>query len=370
MATFKVQFRRGTTAEHTTFTGAQGEITYDTETNQLVLHDGVTPGGHRIPLITDVPTDLNQLTDANDVLPQLMPTTTGTWYGSRAFFACGSDTSTKRIEYINIDTLGNGTVAGNNLERRYFSTSVSDSNRIVTMGARYNYTPDTTTAEYFDIASTVTAQEFGTLSKPVDQATSTSDGLYGLVTGPSQGTYSEISYIIIQLPGDSQDFGDLSNNRWGTAAGGDQNIAIFAGGQYGSYFQNTIDTISYSTPGTATSHGQLNRATRDLGATSNDTRTVFHIGRTAHAEAYSRRVEYITTATGGTATGVAGQSQYDQAFVEMANNGTRLVSQGSYSNSVIWERVQYQDMNTLADAADFGTLTDGKTGRAAASGNP
>ena len=69
MATFKVQFRRGTTAEHTTFTGAQGEITYDTETNQLVLHDGVTPGGHRIPLITDVPTDLSQLTDENEALP-------------------------------------------------------------------------------------------------------------------------------------------------------------------------------------------------------------------------------------------------------------------------------------------------------------
>ena len=69
MATFKVQFRRGTTAEHTTFTGAQGEITYDTETNQLVLHDGVTPGGHRIPLITDVPTDLSQLTDDGAALP-------------------------------------------------------------------------------------------------------------------------------------------------------------------------------------------------------------------------------------------------------------------------------------------------------------
>ena len=69
MATFKVQFRRGTTAEHATFTGAQGEITYDTETNQLVLHDGVTPGGHRIPLITDVPTDLSQLTDDGAVLP-------------------------------------------------------------------------------------------------------------------------------------------------------------------------------------------------------------------------------------------------------------------------------------------------------------
>ena len=190
------------------------------------------------------------------------------------------------------------------------------------------------------------------------------------MTGSAQGTYSEIAYITIQTPGDAQDFGDLSSNRFGCAAGGDQNIAIFAGGQYGSYYQNIIDTVSYSTPGTATSHGYLSTVTRNVGATSNDTRTVFHIGRTAHASAYSKQVQYLTTATGGTASLATGQGQYNQAYAQMTNNGTRLVSQGAYEIQNFYEKVQYQEMNTLAEAQDFGILADGVHGRAAASGNP
>jgi hypothetical protein len=37
--------RRGTTAEHSTFTGLVGEITVDTDKDTVVVHDGVTPGG-------------------------------------------------------------------------------------------------------------------------------------------------------------------------------------------------------------------------------------------------------------------------------------------------------------------------------------
>ena len=43
---YAVQFRRGTTLEHSTFTGAVGEVTINTTTNQLIVHDGTTVGGH------------------------------------------------------------------------------------------------------------------------------------------------------------------------------------------------------------------------------------------------------------------------------------------------------------------------------------
>lgn len=43
--TTQVQFRRGTTAEHALFTGAQGELTIDTDKNMAVIHDGQTTGG-------------------------------------------------------------------------------------------------------------------------------------------------------------------------------------------------------------------------------------------------------------------------------------------------------------------------------------
>jgi hypothetical protein len=44
MAT-QIQFRRGTTAEHSTFTGAVGEVTVDTTKDTAVVHDGSTVGG-------------------------------------------------------------------------------------------------------------------------------------------------------------------------------------------------------------------------------------------------------------------------------------------------------------------------------------
>ena len=48
MSAFALQLRRGTTAEHSSFTGLVGEITVDTTKDTIVVHDGVTAGG--VPL--------------------------------------------------------------------------------------------------------------------------------------------------------------------------------------------------------------------------------------------------------------------------------------------------------------------------------
>ena len=45
MAT-ELKLRKGTTAEHSTFTGAEAEVTFDTDKNTIVGHDGATAGGY------------------------------------------------------------------------------------------------------------------------------------------------------------------------------------------------------------------------------------------------------------------------------------------------------------------------------------
>ena len=45
MANYTVQLRRGTTAEHSSFTGAAGEITVNTSNNSIHVHDGSTAAG-------------------------------------------------------------------------------------------------------------------------------------------------------------------------------------------------------------------------------------------------------------------------------------------------------------------------------------
>ena len=64
-----LKLRRGTTSQHSSFTGAEGEVTVDTTKVTVVVHDGSTAGG--IPLakesaLSTINTDL-----VNDTTPQL-----------------------------------------------------------------------------------------------------------------------------------------------------------------------------------------------------------------------------------------------------------------------------------------------------------
>lgn len=48
MPNIQVKLRRGTTAQHAGFTGAEGEVTVDTDKETLVVHDNATAGGHEL----------------------------------------------------------------------------------------------------------------------------------------------------------------------------------------------------------------------------------------------------------------------------------------------------------------------------------
>jgi len=49
-----IQRRRGTTSQHSSFTGLAGEITIDTDLNTVIVHDGSTAGGFRLAKYTEV----------------------------------------------------------------------------------------------------------------------------------------------------------------------------------------------------------------------------------------------------------------------------------------------------------------------------
>lgn len=44
----RVKLRRGTSNQHTTFTGSAGEVTVDTTDFSLRVHDGSLAGGHKV----------------------------------------------------------------------------------------------------------------------------------------------------------------------------------------------------------------------------------------------------------------------------------------------------------------------------------
>ena len=55
-----LKLRRGTTTQHGSFTGAEGEVTIDTDKDVPVVHDGSTAGGH--PVAAE---DMSNVTAAN-----------------------------------------------------------------------------------------------------------------------------------------------------------------------------------------------------------------------------------------------------------------------------------------------------------------
>jgi hypothetical protein len=61
-----LQLRRGTTTEHSSFTGVEGEVTVNTTKDTLVVHDGSTQGGFELALAdgTNVTVSTEQVQDA------------------------------------------------------------------------------------------------------------------------------------------------------------------------------------------------------------------------------------------------------------------------------------------------------------------
>lgn len=50
----QLKIRRGTAVQNDAFTGAEAELTYDTTSKGLRIHDGETQGGHEVPVLIAV----------------------------------------------------------------------------------------------------------------------------------------------------------------------------------------------------------------------------------------------------------------------------------------------------------------------------
>ena len=75
----KILIKRGTGAQNDAYTGMNGELTIDTDTHTLRVHDGVTAGGFKTKFDGDynsltnkpaIPADVSELTDTNGLLTQ------------------------------------------------------------------------------------------------------------------------------------------------------------------------------------------------------------------------------------------------------------------------------------------------------------
>ena len=98
----QVQFRRGTTAQNNSFTGAAGELSVNTSNSTIRVHDGSTPGGSELATIASTSSATNL--------------TTGTLNSARlptSGVAAATYGNATLIPSITVDTLGRITSASN-----------------------------------------------------------------------------------------------------------------------------------------------------------------------------------------------------------------------------------------------------------------
>ena len=153
--TKQVQRRRGTSTQHTSFTGAEGEISVNTTNKSIHVHDGSTAGG-----VEAARADLTNVSDAN-----LNAALSGNTLSSLTITSVD----------INGGTIDGAVIGGSSAAAGTFTTVTASGD--LTIADKIVHSGDTNTAIRFPAADTVTVETSG-----VERLRVTSGGDVGIGT--------------------------------------------------------------------------------------------------------------------------------------------------------------------------------------------
>ena len=272
--------------------------------------------------------------------------------GARGIYAMSYQPSTSdRIEYITIPTLGNATDFGNLTGARKWGGAAASRTR----GCWAGGDPSGATIDYVTISSTGDATDFGDLT-----STSEKDGLATEIRGVFCGGYATPSmknvmeYITIASTGNAVDFGDLGSTggAQGQHGGASTVRGLWAGGQWGSpYNANTIEYITVATTGNSADFGDLftGQSTNGSAAATTATKMFMMGGGPANDQ-----TGVITFATLGNSIDFGGEIVMAGNYSAGCGSPTRGCCAGGHPGL---NTIKYIDFATVSDGIDFGDLT-------------
>ena len=285
----------------------------------------------------------------------------------RAVWAGGYDkngtpsSTTKRIDFINVPTLGNSITFGELSTAGQDAHGCGSETRGLYMG---NF--DGNTIEYITIASEGDAIDFGDINTARYYGASGSSSTRGMhFGGDDPNTINTIDYVQINTLGNALDFGDLSvvrmcyggsltNGRVIYNGGGD---SFPTGGATSTYDQNKIASL-----GNAVEFGNLiEKVSYGPSGNSNQVRGVLAGGLFSPGSPYyGKRIQYITLSSGGNAQYFGDLSEFSLTSGAGVTQTRAVFSLGQiYPSNNDVNTLEFVTIATTGNTQDFGDLRGG-----------
>ena len=261
------------------------------------------------------------------------------------------------IETVTIPTLGNGSDFGNLTTAISSGGECSSATRAL-RGGGYGpgFTPTVDTVEKVEFASLGNAADFGNLISAIGNLASNGCGstTRGLFWG-GESQSNVIQYFTIATTGNATDFGDMTVGCELSSACSSDTRGVCGGGATPSEINN-IQYVTIASTGNATDFGDLTTVRNRFGSCSSSTRGIWSGGDDGGK---SNVIDYVTIASTGNATDF-GNLLNTQTANSMGSTEVRGVSFGGRISPANINVIQYITIASTGDAQDFGDLTEVK----------
>tara|TARA_B100000131_G_scaffold50581_1_gene45207 strand:+ start:200 stop:1543 length:1344 start_codon:yes stop_codon:yes gene_type:complete len=218
------------------------------------------------------------------------------------------------ISYITTSSTGNASDFGNLSTARQCGGAGSNGERAVFSGGNKQldtgsgFVPTYSQIDYVTIDTTGNATDFGDMDRPAGIGGDCGDGIYACWAGGRYSPYSggaatnRIERVNVFTTGNGVDFGNLTSVRYNGPTGiHGATRGCYGGGTTPSspWTSNEIQYITIQSPGNTTDFGDLSQQRQQMGGVSNLTRGVFGGGTSPQNV---DTMDYITIANTGNAT--------------------------------------------------------------------
>ena len=290
--------------------------------------------------------------------------TTNKWYGSRGVYIGGWESNVvNTMDYFTIASTGNASDFGDLANSRQYLGATSNGSRGIAAGGY------STSIYYITIATTSNSSSFGSLTVQRGGLAAVCDGAQACWMGGYQSSaYDTIDYVTVSTLGDATDFGNLIQALDTGAPANDTSRGLCAAGNNSSGNRiNTIDYITIATPGNAADFGDYGESMGYAAGCSSTTRGAFGGGHTGSG--YSTSMYYVTIQTLGNANSFGGITQARFSLAGCSDASRGLFGGGKNSNGNPSDVVDYFPIDGAGSGAtDFGNLSNGRQGISACAG--